>query len=154
MVAESAQKFVFLYEEETEQEETIASGEYPSPRLAASQAIVSHANVTGTTPFRYTCTEPTEFLEAFCRIKLVASGCENFVAAIRVNEADIIHNYAMIDGEFRLHGGLWLRNNDVVTFEIRCQNNTASAKNLTVEYAAIGAARINYIPATALHELE
>jgi hypothetical protein len=140
---------LFLTEQGAAQDFTVNAGEYPSFEPDTQTSIIAHANVV-TSPFSYTCTAKYQFLNVFARLLVNAPALDNFVAAFRVNDADVIHAYLGIGNEIRLLGGLWLLENDVLSLEIRAYNRTASAKTLTLDNVVIGAATLTYLPPSAL----
>jgi hypothetical protein len=140
---------LFLYEHGAVQDFTVNAGDYPSFDLAAQTELVAHADVLAS-PFQYTCTAKYQFLTVFARLVVNAPQLDNFVAAFRINNADVVHAYLGIGNEIRLWGGVWMLQNDTLTMEIRAYNRTASTQTLTLENVVIGAAPLQYLPPSAL----
>jgi hypothetical protein len=143
---------LFLYEHGTTQDFTINPGEYSDFELAAQNALVEHANAA-TAPFSFQCTQVSQFLSVFVRAQIAASDLENYVLAVRINGADVLHEYLGIDNEIRINGVVWLLENDTLTLEIRAENRTATPKQLTVQNVAIGASELHYLPPSKIEEI-
>lgn len=143
---------LFLYEHGAPQEFTIDVGLYPDFELDAQNGIISHANVS-TAPFSYTCSKRTQTLNVFLRAQLEASNVENHVLAVRVNDADVLHQYLGIGNEIRLNGTVWLLQGDTMKIELRAENRTLATETLTVKEFAIGAAEIVYFPPKKIEEV-
>lgn len=149
-IGSGAFQTLFLYEHDATQDFTVNGNDYPSFEPETQTSIIPHPDTT-TSPFSYTCTEKYQFLTVFARLQLnAAPQLDNFVAAFRINDTDVIHQYLGIGNEIRLWGGVWLLENDVLTVEIRTENRTGSPKILTLDNIAIGGAILQYLPPSAL----
>lgn len=144
---------LFLYEHGAPQEFTIATGEYSDFELDAQNGIIEHNNVT-TAPFSFTCSQKSQFLGVFVRVQLGAiNGLDHHVLAVRINGADVLHEYLGIDNEIRINGVVWLLENDTLTVEIRAENRTGAPTQLILTNVAIGAIEMQYLPPEKIEEV-